>query len=308
MVNLATLDLNLLRVLDALLRERSTVRAGERLGLSQPAVSAALGRLRHALNDPILVRQGQSMVPTVFAEGLEEPLHQSLHRLELMLRGRPGFDPQQAAFDFRLSASDYFATTLMPELVCRVAAQAPEVRVQLVNLVPDGHIDPLDRYEVDLALLPQGDFPAWVDSAPLFCSDFVAIARVGHPEVAGVEPGTCLPLDLFCALEHVLCSPEGRWKGLGDAALAKAGRKRRVAVSVPFFQAVLSIVAGSDLIALVPRSLLGPASAQAGLEVYLPPLPLTPPQICMIWHRRHTGDPGHDWMREQIAAILRPNG
>jgi len=306
MVNLATLDLNLLRVLDALLRERSTVRAGDRLGLSQPAVSAALGRLRHALNDPLLVRQGQSMVPTVFAQELEEPLHQSLHRLELMLRGRPGFDPKQAEFDFRLSASDYFATTLMPDLVRRVSKQAPGVRLQLVNLVPDGYVDPLDRYEVDLALLPQGNFPSWVDSAPLFCSDFVAIARTGHPELAGVDPGTCLPLDLFCALEHVLCSPEGRWKGLGDAALAQAGRKRRVAVSVPFFQAVLSIVSGSDLIALVPLPLLGPTRSRNGLEVYLPPLPLTPPQISMIWHRRQTGDPGHAWMRQQIEAILRP--
>lgn len=306
MVNLATLDLNLLRVLDALLRERSTVRAGERLGLSQPAVSAALGRLRHALGDPLLVRQGQGMVPTSFAEGLERPLRQTLNQLEHLLRGPAALDPAGLALDFRISGSDYFAVTLMPELVRRIAAVAPGVRLQQVDLVPDSYIAPLDRYEVDLALIPRADFPAWVDSLPLFRAEFVAIARSGHPALAALAPGDCLPLDLFCALGHVLCSPEGRWQGLGDAALARVGRKRKVVVSVPFFQAVLTIVAGSDLVALVPELLVRHEVAAGRLVTYRAPVPLGLPELCMIWHRRHSGDPVHGWIRDHIAAILSP--
>ncbi|MCC5988851.1 MAG: LysR family transcriptional regulator [Pararhodobacter sp.] len=305
MVNLSGFDLNLLRVLDALLRERSTVRAGERLGLSQPAVSAALGRLRHALGDPLFVRQGQGMVPTVFAQGLETPLRQALDGLELLLRGPGGFDPQAARFDFRVSASDYFGSMLMPVMVRRLADQAPGVRLQLVDLVPDNYVEPLDRHAVDLALIPQGDFPAWVDSAPLFRAEFVTIARAGHPALAGIERDCCLPLDLFCALDHVLCSPEGRFSGMGDAALARLGRSRRVAVSVPFFEAVLSIVAGSDMIALVPQDLAQPHMARGEITCRPLPFPMTPPELCMIWHRRLTRDPAHRWMRAQVAEILR---
>lgn len=306
MVNLSGFDLNLLRVLDALLRERSTVRAGERLGLSQPAVSAALGRLRHALGDPLFVRQGQGMVPTVFAKGLEAPLRQALDGLELLLRGPGGFDPQAARFDFRLSASDYFGSMLMPALVRRLSDQAPGVRLQLVDLVPDNYVEPLDRHAVDLALIPRGDYPAWVDSAPLFCAEFVTIARAGHPALAGLSSDDCLPLDLFCALDHVLCSPEGRFAGMGDAALAGLGRERRVAVSVPFFEAVMSIVAGSDLIALVPKALAQARIDRGEIVCHPPPMPLVPPEIRMIWHRRLTRDPAHRWMRAQVAAILRP--
>jgi len=304
MVNLASFDLNLLRVLDALLREKSTVRASDRLGLSQPAVSAALGRLRHALNDPLFVRQGQGMVPTVFAETLEQPLRQTLTRLESLLRGQAGFDPKAADFVFRISGSDYFATMLMPRLVRGVLHQAPGIRLQLVDLVPDNYFEPLDRHKVDIALVPRGDFPAWVDSAALFVSDFVAIARTGHPALDGMALGDGLPLDLYCGLDHVLCSPEGRFVGLGDAALARVGRKRNVAVSVPFFEAVLSIVAQTDMIALVPKELARTRAAQGQIAIYLPPLPLTTPEICMIWHRRHTGDPAHAWMRAEVRQCL----
>ncbi|MCC6001402.1 MAG: LysR family transcriptional regulator [Pararhodobacter sp.] len=306
MVNLAGFDLNLLRVLDALMRERSTVRASERLGLSQPAVSAALGRLRHALGDPLFVRQGQGMVPTSFALGLEAPLRQALEGLELLLRGPGSFDPHVSRFDFRLSASDYFGLMLMPALVRRMAEQAPGVRLQLVDLVPDNYVEPLDRHAVDLALIPESAFPAWVDSMPLFQAEFVTIARVGHPALGLLRPTDSLPLDLLCALDHVLCSPEGHFSGMGDAALARLGLSRRVAVSVPFFETVINIVASSDLIALVPRT-LAQAHAMRGAITHHPltaALPMARPMICMIWHRRMTGDPAHRWMRAQIAEIL----
>lgn len=138
MVNLATFDLNLLRVLDALLREGSTVRAGERIGLSQPAVSAALNRLRAALDDELFFRQGQGLAATDYARSLEEPLAMVLASIEALL-ARPGaFDAASSEASFRISGSDFFAEMLMPRLGERLLRLAPSMRVHLVDLVPDG--------------------------------------------------------------------------------------------------------------------------------------------------------------------------
>ena len=306
MPNLLGFDLNLLRVLDALLREGSTVRAGDRLGMSQPAVSSALGRLRHALGDPLFVRQGQRLVPTVFARNLESPLRDALAGLESLLRGPEGFDPAQAALDFRISGTDYFAMQLMPELARRIGAEAPGVRLQLVDLVPDNYVDTLDRYQVDVALIPKTSFPAWLDHEALFAEGFVVIARPGHPLLAGLTPGEALPMDLFCAASHVLCSPEGKFHGQTDAALAREGRARRVAITVPVFEGVANIVAQSDHIALIPARLALAWQARGDLWLYWPPVEIKPPQLCMIWHRRMRSDPAHRWLRARIAEILRP--
>jgi DNA-binding transcriptional LysR family regulator len=308
MANIQALDMNLLRVLDALLREGSTVVAGRRLGLSQPAVSAALGRLRHALGDALFVRQGQGLVPTSFAAQLEEPLRAVLSDLESLLTGPGQFDPEEAQFDFRISGTDFFATMLMPVLAVQVQRAAPGVRIQLVDLVPDNYVEALERRNVDLALLPQRAFPAWIAQEPVFTPGFAVIARRGHPalEAAGVAPGGCVPMDLFCTLGHVLCSPDGRFHGIGDAALASQGRVRRVVMSVPVFEGVVQVVAASELIALFPRVLAEKRAPQAGIQLYQPPLPIPPPVLCMAWHRRRTEDPAHEWLRGVVRQILAP--
>lgn len=306
MVNLFRLDLNLLRVLEALLQERSTVRAGQRLGLSQPAVSAALGRLRHMLGDPLFVRHGQGLAPTSRALDLEPDLRRALDALEVLFSNPAEFDPAAARFDFRISGTDFFAAMLMPELVGSVRNAAPGVRLQLVDLVPDNYIVAINRHEVDLALLPQRDFPRWIAHEPLFRAEFTAIARSGHPALRGVGAGQVLPLESFCALGHVLCSPDGRFHGLGDIALARAGLSRRVEVSVPVFEGVFEIVRSSDLIALVPLSLALRKLDRGGFDLFRPPIPLDPPIISMIWHRRLTTDAAHRWIRSLVAGILRP--
>ena len=175
MTNLSAFDLNLLRVLDALLRERSTVRAGKVLGLSQPAVSAALGRLRHALGDQILVRQGQGLVPTSFAADLELPLRMALRGLDDLLSSPDRFAPARASLDLRLSGTDFFASMLMPELAARLRSEAPGIRVQLVDLVPDNYVEALEQQSVDLALIPERQFPSWIAPEPLFHAAFAVM-------------------------------------------------------------------------------------------------------------------------------------
>ncbi len=310
-MNFSTFDLNLLRVFNALMREGSTVKAGDRLGLSQPAVSNALARLRHALDDPLFVRQGQRLVPTHFALGLDAPLQQHLEALEVMLAGPPRFDPGASDHHFRLSGADFFSEMLMPILAGRLSQIAPDIRVQLVDLVPDSYVDTIERYQVDFALLPKGAFPEWVAWQPLFWSDFVVIARQDHPQLkgqsqpcAGPHPG--VPLELFCAIDQVLFSPEGRFEAMGDAALARVGAARRVVMTLPSFAGVYRTVAVSDLIALIPRQLAEKVAQDVGLACYTPPFPLEPALIVAAWHRRYSASPAHCWLREQIAELTQP--
>lgn len=307
-MNLSSLDLNLLRVLDALLREGSTVAAGKRIGLSQPAVSAALGRLRVTLDDPLFVRHGQRLRPTRYAKSLEMPLRAALDDLQRILSGPSVFDPQQADNLFKISGADFFATMLMPQLAARLGRDAPRMRAQLVDLVPDNYIATLERYEIDLALIPDAKCPEWCDFTPAFVSDYVVIARNGNQLVneCNVESGTVMPLDLFCTLKHILFSPEGRLSAQGDKALEAVGRSRDVVMTMPFFAGVCQAVAGSENIALVPQRLAEQLAPQMGFNIYRPPVTIEPATLYMVWHRRETLSPAHKWFRELILEILTP--
>ena len=306
MANLSTFDLNLLRVLDALLREGSTVRAAERLGLSQPAVSAALSRLRAALGDPLFLCRGQGLQPTHFAQSLELELRQVLDRVADLLQGPPHFDPRNATDHFTLSGSDFFAELLMPSLAARFSHSAPGLIVHLVDLVPDNYVAALNRYEVDIALIPQTRLPDWVAAETLIRATFSVVARRDHPLIGprGIAPGQVVPLDLFCSLGHVVFSPEGKSRAMGDAALARIGRERRVVVTLPVFSGVSRAVAVSDLIALLPTALAHDVASRAGLSVYRAPLPIDPVILTMAWHKRFTNSPGHQWLRGEIRGLM----
>jgi DNA-binding transcriptional LysR family regulator len=307
-MNLRTFDLNLIRVLDALLAERSTTLAGRRIGLSQPAVSAALGRLRAALGDPLFVRHGQRLLPTDFARSLELPVRDILDRLEATLSGPAEFNATVSEEVFRISGSDFFAELLMPQLAEKLAARAPGVRVQLLDLVPENYVESLERQSVDLALIPQAEFPEWVDWQPVFHSSFVMIARSGHERLtrAGIGAGETVPIDLFCDLGHVVFSPEGQLRSIGDAALAKVGRVRKVVMTLPVFYGVCRVVAKGDWVALIPRQLAQALGPNLGLSYYRPPMPLRPALICMAWHRRMTNAPSHRWLRSLVGEVMEP--
>lgn len=303
-MNFRSFDLNLLRVLDALLMTGSTTQAGERIGLSQPAVSSALNRLRHALDDPLFVRHGRRLVATDFALSLRALLEQT----ETLLSGAGRFDPRQSTARFRLAGSDFFAELLMPALAEHLSAAAPGIRVQLVDLVADIQVERLGDGGADMAMLPQIEFPAWIESAPLMRSRFVVIARSGHPALqqAGVASGSTLPLDLFCDLQHVLFSPEGKLSGMGDRALERVGRKRHVAMSLPVFSGVCNAVSQSDLIALVPQQMAERLQQRLDLQILQPPIDIPVAQLVLAWHHRDTHNPAHAWLRDRIADLLAP--
>jgi len=306
MANLYNFDFNLLRVLDALLIEHSTVKAGERLGLSQPAVSGALGRLRASLGDELFFRNGQKLEATEYALSLQEPVQDIMSRVEALISAPGRFDPSHSDHQFRVSGSDFFAELLMPALADRLAEVAASMRVHLVNLVPDDRVGALERYEVDFALLPQTLLPDWAEAEPVFRSSFSVIARKNHPRISenGIEAGDVIPLDLFCDLGHVLFSTQGTPYGFGDAALTRTGRERKVVMTLPVFSEVYRAVAGSNLIALLPTALAQRIAETSGLSIFQPPVPIDPVQLTVVWHRRFSKSPHHLWLKSQIHELL----
>lgn len=299
------MDMNLLRVLDALLQEGSTVGAAQRVGLSQPAVSAALGRLRHALSDRLFVRRGQGLEPTDYARSIAGPLRRTLEELEGLLGGPAAFDPLAADEVFRLCGSDFFAEILMPPLIECLAASAPGVTVQMLD-VPDGDLAAIELQEIDIALMPTFPLKEWAAHQPVMHSRMVVVARAGHPriEAAGLMPGDVVPMGLYCALDHVVFSTEGKLATGVDDTLARMGRNRRIVMTLPFFSGVYHAVACSDAVALLPEQTAAGTATRMGLQVYQPPLTLAPVELSMVWLERLSARPAHRWLRETIAEIL----
>lgn len=310
MADLTGFDLNLLRVFAVLMRERSVTRAGEQIGMSQPAVSAALARLRHALDDQLFVRRGNEMVPTPRAEDLSGIVQDALGTLEAALQGRREFDPARAERTYTLLGSDYFSLLLMPALAERLAERAPGVRLRLLDFGQAPVERLLQDDAVDLVLEGELGLPDWVSREPMFRSRFCVVARADLPSLAarGLGCGAMFPMELFCALPHALRTIEGGMSGYSDVALARAGRARRVTLAVPHFHGVLLAVARGSLIGVVPRSFAEAFAPALGLGLYEPPLELPEPEICMHWHSRHDRSPAHRWLRRQVLEALRTHG
>ena len=303
-MNLSSFDLNLLRVLNALLVDGTTTAAAKRLGLSQPAVSSALSRLRLSIGDPLFVRQGQRLQPTEFALSLRDPLATLLGDLEGLLTVKGTFDPTQETASFLISGSDYFAELLMPELASRIIATAPNVTVQLIELVPQDYLAGVRTGGVDLALVPAFALQDWAEHSHVFTSEFAVIARKAHPATSALKPGGTFPIDLFCSLPHISFSVEGKRHTQSDTALEKIGRSRHVAMTVADFSGVYRTVARSDLISVIPAELAAAVATEARLDVFRPPIPVGPIPIHMVWHRRSGKSPAHNWLRRTIAKTL----
>lgn len=307
-MNFAAFDLNLLRVFDALMRERSATRAGDMIGMSQPAVSNALNRLRHALDDELFVRRGNDMLPTPRAEAIADRVRDALTQLEQAVAGDARFDPASDERTFTLFGSDMFSMQFMPGFADRVAAVAPGIALRLIDSA-GGDVERLLRDNViDVALERPLAMPAWVSRQLLFRSPFVVIAARGHKALrkAGVKPGGKLPLKLFCELPQALRSIDGSMSGNTDDALRKAGAARRVVLALPHFHAIALAVAEGRLIAVVPRQFAEPVAGGLGLSIYRPPVDIPVPEISLYWHKRHDRNPAHSWLRQQITQAMKP--
>lgn len=308
MTNLSGFDLNLLKTLDAMLRDGTTQAAGARIGLSQPAVSAALSRLRHKLGDPLFVREGQRLIPTDFARNLEGPLQEALALVEAMLSGPEGFDPASADFVFRMSGSDFFSEILIPPLMERLRKVAPGVRLHMLDLVFSSTLHSVETFNIDLVFWPRFDRPKHLVAEDIMTSDFVTVAPVGHKRLAraGIGDGEMIPLDLYCDLDHAHFLPELNIRTQIDRALTAHGRARRIVASLPTFTGVYTAVADAGLIGYLPRRFAEKRKAEGKITIHPMPLPIETNYLTMFWHTRLTEKPSHKWMRGQIAEILAP--
>ena len=296
--HLLRMDLNLLMALDALLDEGSVSGAARRVGLSQPAMSRALGRLRDQLNDAILVRNGRGMIRTPRAMAIARPLRDALDALGQMVAGPSKFEPASARRTFRLGTADYGAAVVVPRLLDSVAQLAPGVSIE-VQPVPDDLATALETGRLDAAVVPRRAVAAGLVWRPLFSERFVCIVRRGHPEL----DGRALTLKTFCRLGHVVVTPTGRPGSPVDDLLARKKLERKVVLRVPNFLLAPCIVASTDLIATTPARL---ASQFAGLPIvaHEPPLPVPGFRIALGWHERFRSDPGHAWFRGVMTDVI----
>lgn len=307
-MDLNGLDLNLIRVFDALYRERGVSRAGARIGLSQPAVSAALNRLRHALGDQLFLRRGNEMLPTLRAEELAPRAAAALDEIAAMLAPGPRFDPAALERTFTLMGADFFSTLFMPRLARVLRAEAPGLRLRLVDSARGDVARLLQDDAVDMALERPLSLPDFVRSDPLFRSPFVVIATRNHPALAGRGEGAAVPVEVFCRLDHAIRSIDGRMEGAVDEALAPHGLTRRVVLALPHFRSVAQAVAESDLIAAVPVQYARAVRDQLGLALFALPVPVPAPEIRLYWHVRHAQAAAHRWMRRRVGEVVRDLG
>jgi DNA-binding transcriptional LysR family regulator len=299
LMDVRAVNLNLLVAFDALVEERSVTRAARRIGVSQPALSASLGRLRALFGDPLFRRAAHGLEPTPRALELSGPVRQGLRLLGDAL-SPPSFDPGEARRTFVILASDYVEFVLLPPLLRRIAAVAPGVTLQLL---PWGlhEIPPqLARGEADLLIGFYDQVPPQHAAEPLFEEEYAVILRRRHPTIK-----KRLTLARYLECGHVLVSEKSGSPGSVDRALAAQGKSRRVAARVSHFLMVPMLVARTDLVAALSRRVAEPFAAALKLQIFPAPLALPKSRIGHAWHQQMTADPGHRWLRAQIQAVAR---
>ncbi|MBX3220279.1 MAG: LysR family transcriptional regulator [Labilithrix sp.] len=301
-VHLERLDLNLLVALRALLAERHVTRAAARVGLTQPAMSHALARLRAVLGDPLLVRTRAGMTLTARAAELAEPLERVLGELSRLLAPPGAFDPARSSRTFRVATTDYVELVLMPAVLARVWREAPNVVVKLLPIVGRG-VEDLDEGRVDVVLGPLGETERGSVLAQRLLSErFVCVVRDDHPAV-----GRRLSLERFLSLPHALITPRGERGSIVDTALAKLGERRRIAVEVPHFLVAPFLVEKTDVVLTLAERVARALAPSVRLRVLSPPRELDLPgfDISLVWHERDRADPAHAWFRGAIAGVAR---
>ncbi len=290
MKDIKTLDLNLLKALDALLDERNVTRAAAKLGVTQPAMSGMLTRLRETFGDPLFARAQRGIVPTQRALDLAKPLKQVLGEVGALLQP-PHFDPASAEFTLTIAATDYAQGVIAVPFLSALKMRAPRIRVAFVPVEGGDLQTRLGRGEIDLALVIPETAPPDLHARRLFDERYVCVMRRNHPATK-----TRLTLNRFCALDHALVSYYGGgFSGVTDEALAKLGKQRRVSLSVKSFLVLPSILRASDLVAVAPQRLV---ANQPGLTLVKPPLEIPGFTKIAAWHERSHRDPAQRWLRE----------
>ena len=295
MTNLRRIDLNLLVALDAMLRERHVTRAARTIGLSQPAMSSALARLRGLFEDELFVRTSAGMQPTPRAEALSEPVRQALSQIERLFDTEHSFVPATSSRRFVVRLSDLLGDLLLPRLLAKITAVAPGVALDVVHLSPLQTCDALERNEIDAAVRMGLEPTATIYQQALMRDRMMCIMRRSHP-LAEVK----LSLRRFLAARHLKVSMSPTDFRFVDDVLARHDTRRDIALNVPHWLLVPEVVATTDYVAVMP-ALFATAISSEQLAVRELPFASEPFDWCLYWHRRHDDDPANRWLRQCIV-------
>lgn len=292
------LDLNLLVALDALLAERSVSGAAERLHLSQPAMSAALGRLREHLDDPILLPLGRRMVPTAYAERLAAPVARLLAEIERLTTASGPFDPAESRRVFRICASDYITQVLLVPLVRELAQSAPGIGIEIIPQVEVPSVE-IEKGEIDLLIAPEDYVSRQHPAEPLFRERHVVVGWRDNPAMAGP-----MTQERFYAQGHIVVAfGRSRTPAFAEQQMKFLGRERRVEVVAPTFSSVPALLVGTTRLAVMQRRLA--AAAARLLPLATAPLPFDFPDLVETQqhHRTREGDEGLAWLRGTLRDL-----
>jgi DNA-binding transcriptional LysR family regulator len=308
-MNHQNLDLNLLRVFDAVMAEKNLTRAADRLAMTQPAVSNSLKRLRAALHDELLIRTAHGVRATPYATRIWPGIRSALGTLRSAI-SPVDFDPATVAVSFRLAMPDSIAALLLPPLVALAEHAAPGMQLQILSLTTREPRPLLHAGEADMAI---GAFPGVLEGQPgegdsagieidhvrLYSGKYVCVMRTGHPLASGK-----LSLDDYCAANHLQLSVAGRARGMVDEKLAKLGRRRTTVLTVNQYFTAGRVIANSDLLTILPVHLLTATGMQDALVWKELPFSMPEMNVDLVWEKQETRNPAHRWLREKIMHFV----
>jgi DNA-binding transcriptional LysR family regulator len=297
--NWGTVDLNLLIVFDAVMQERNLTRAGKRLGLSQPAASHALARLRQMLHDDLFIRTPDGMRPTPRAEQMAQPVREALRELRITLEPE-AFEPASSTREFSLAVNNYAARAIVPALARIVGNLAPRVSLDINPIGMRDVFDHLDAGGMDMALTTLVDGGERFKCVRVMDDDFVALLDGSHP----AAEGAVIPAERLADIPHIAITSTGDDTSFIDDALEQRGLARTIATRVPFLSVVLMLV-GSDRLAVVPRRVAEDLARICPLVARELPFPSPRIALSMIWHRRLDNHAAHRWLRDMVKASVR---
>jgi DNA-binding transcriptional LysR family regulator len=302
-MNLAATDLNLLVAFDALMAERSVTRAGRRIGLGQPGMSAALARLRATFGDELFVRiPGKPMRPTTRAVALHASIAEILTRVGQVLDAPATFDPATARASIRIATGDPAGTLVVPRLLGLLATKAPGINIRLLMLDKRDAFDRLDRGDIDLVFSTFTKVPKRIRRERLFTDTYVCVVR---REQVRRGMRQAIDLETYVATPHILVTLAADDRGVVDEALAKLGRRRRVAVTIPNIYLIPRLVAETGMISHLPRRIAAEVLRGSDLLMLSPPVALPEWHIDMYWGAASASEPTASWIRSLLSEIGR---
>lgn len=294
------LDLKLLVAFEAVLMQRNVTAAAQSIGLTQPAMSTALGKLRKVFKDPLFVRTSRGMEPTPFAMQLAEPIRHALHLIRQTLNREKTFEAATSTRTFRIVMTDIGERVFLPALLQRLSEIAPGVNVHTVQLPVKEMREALESGQMDLAVGFIPDLAAGFYQQRLYKRSYVCVVRGDHPTI-----GNTLTLKQYLAASHAIVSATGTGHDVVERVLAERGYTRRIALHVTHFLAIPLIVANTDLVVTIPTMLAESYLPTMNIKLLAPPLKMPVYAIMQYWHERFHEDPANRWLRELFCELFR---